>query len=521
MTSRAHRVTDQRARSRNRLSAVIIPLGVAFATLALLAWSAWPVVRPARNVAVVQAVVDRTASPSSEPSPTPKVPDVPIVQAPGWLEAEPFAVAAAALADGVIESIHVLEGDYVEQGDVVAELVREDSELRLRLAEAELAAAESLLASARAERHAAERAWSEPVALERAVETGRASLTEAEAVLAQLPALITAARARRTELTEVADRVRQSTERGATNEIELIVAEQQAEAQRAETAALEARRPILEARVVRLSAELRATERDLELRIEDRRRLDTANAAVAKAEANTARALAARDEAILELDRMVIRSPISGYVQERHKLPGDKAITMMDDPESAHIVHLYDPSRIQVRVDVPLADASHIFVGQSCEVVVDVLPDRAFRGEVLRITHQADLQKNTLQAKVKVLDPEPILRPEMLTRVKFLPPERSDASVSRGSSASASRVLVPTASIDESNGSPRVWLVTQRRNDRGVLSSRLVDVIEHDAEWLAVAGDIQPGALLAVGLDKPREGEAVVIRRAIQEGAGS
>jgi len=520
MTSRNHRVTGPRARSYKRLIAGAIPAGVALATLALLAWSAWPVVRPARGVAVAQAVIDRTLIPASEESPKAPSRAVPTVQAPGWLEAEPFGVAAAALADGVIESIHVLEGDYVERGDIVAELVKEDSQIRLRLAEAVLAAAEATLASAKAEHHAAERAWDEPVELERAVETGRASLAEAEAELAQLPALIAAARATRTELTEIAERVRRSTERGATNEIELIVAEQQAEAQRAETEALEARRPILVARVERLSAERRAAERDLALRIEDRRRLDSAAAAVATAEAEVARATAARDEATLELERMVIRAPISGYVQERYKLPGDKAITMMDDPESAHIVHLYDPSRIQVRVDVPLADASHIYVGQTCEVVVDVLPDHAFRGEVLRVTHQADLQKNTLQAKVKVLDPKPILRPEMLTRVKFLPPARTNGSGASGSAA-APRVLVPAASIDESNGRPRVWIVTQRRNDRGVLSARPVDVLDGDAEWLSVAGDLQPGALLAIGLDRPKEGEAVVIRRVIGEGAES
>lgn len=520
MTSHTHRVGDRPVRPRWRRVAAVIPVAVVLATLTLLAWSAWPVVRPARQVVVAQAVIDRAAVPASEPSPTPQARTFPTVQAPGWLEAEPFGVAAAALADGVIESIHVLEGDYVEQGDVVAELVKENSEIRLRLAEAARTAAEASLASARAEQHAAERVWAEPVGLERAVEAGRASLAEAEAELAQLPALIAAAHAQRTELEEVADRVRQSTERGATNEIELIVAEQRAEAQRAEVESLEARRPILEAQADRLRAELRAAERDLELRIEDRRRLDTAIAGVAMAEADVARALAARDEAVLELDRMVIRAPISGYVQERYKIPGDKAITMMDDPESAHIVHLYDPSRIQVRVDVPLADASHIFVGQQCEVVVDVLPDHVFRGEVLRITHQADLQKNTLQAKVKVLDPEPILRPEMLTRVKFLPTERSSGSSSNDSVAGP-RVLVPTASIDETNGRPRVWLVTQRRNDRGVLAPRSVNVIRGDAEWLTVAGDLQPGALLAIGLDKPREGEAVVIRRAAEQGAGS
>ena len=38
------------------------------------------------------------------------------VQAPGWLEADPFYVACTALADGIVESVLVLEGERVEKG---------------------------------------------------------------------------------------------------------------------------------------------------------------------------------------------------------------------------------------------------------------------------------------------------------------------------------------------------------------------------------------------------------------------
>ncbi len=508
----------ERAGPSTRRLAAVVSLGVALATLALLLWSAWPAIRPAREVSVAQAVMDRAPSGVQERPEAPRV--VPSVQAPGWLEAEPFGVGAAALADGVIESIHVLEGDFVERGEIVAELVREDSELRLRRAEAGVLIAQAEVDRLSAEQRAAERAFDDPVELERAVESGRAALAEAEAELRRLPSLVEAARATRTELDEVAERVRRSAERGASNEIELIVAEQRATAQRAEVESIEARRPVLEARAERLRAELRAAKRDLELRIEDRRRLDTARAALARGEAELERARAARDAATLELERMTIRAPISGYVQRRYKIPGDKVIQMMDDPESAHIVHLYDPSRLQVRVDVPLADASHIFSGQACEVVVDVLPDRAFRGEILRITHQADLQKNTLQAKVRVIDPDPILRPEMLTRVKFLPPSGSPGSTPSGL-GDGSRVRVPARAISEAAGTTRVWLVTQRRSDRGVLASRPVSVVDREGEWVTVEGDLRPGSLLAVGIEEPKEGERVIVRRAAVDGGAS
>jgi hypothetical protein len=94
----------------------------------------------------------------------------------------------------------------------------------------------------------------------------------------------------------------------------------------------------------------------------------------------------------------------------------------MDDPHSNHVVHLYDPAHLQVRVDVPLAEASRVGIGHKARIVVEVLPDRVFQGEVTRIVNEADLQKNTLQVKVRILDPVPELKPEMLARAQFLAP---------------------------------------------------------------------------------------------------
>ena len=47
-------------------------------------------------------------------------------------------------------------------------------------------------------------------------------------------------------------------------------------------------------------------------------------------------------------------------------------------------------------------------------------PTSVFEGEVTRITGEADLQRNTSQAKVRITDPIDQLRPEMLCRVEFL-----------------------------------------------------------------------------------------------------
>ncbi|MEQ8770457.1 MAG: efflux RND transporter periplasmic adaptor subunit [Phycisphaerales bacterium] len=494
-------------RRRSRL-AIAVPIAVAVLTVGVLAWSAWPVIRPARSVEITQAVFDRAAQPAPTTADDPTPPrSSTTVQAAGWLEAEPFYTAAAALADGIVETIEVLEGDYVEKDQVVARLVSEDAELALRRAQADLAAAESALALAEADLRAAQASWDDPVELDRAVESNSAALEESNAELAQLPALIDAARATLGRVEEEFARARESSAQGAATELEVVIARQNVATRRAELAAIEARQPILEARVARLKSELRAAQRDLQLRIDDRRRLDAAHAQVGRTRAAADLARASRDIAALELDRMTVRAPISGYVQTRLKIPGDKAIRMMDSPESAHILHLYDPSRLQVRVDVPLADASHVFVGQRCEVVVEVLPDKTFAGEVLRITHEADLQKNTLQVKVAVTNPDPILRPEMLTRVRFLPESAGGGSSPRSGDARA--VLVPSTAIDTSAGAPRVWLITQRQQTRGVVRPVAIESTPRDDGWASIRGPVQPGALIALPDGSLSDGQAV------------
>lgn len=288
--------------------AVAVPLAVVTLTVLVIAWSAWPTVRPVRSVEVTQAIFDRAEEPPQAGATGDRHAGAgrvgTAVQAPGWLEAEPYYVAAAALADGVVEHIDALEGDRVTTGQVIARLVSIDAELKLSSAEAELAVAEAELALAEAELRAAETDWSEPVERERAVEAGRASLAESEAEVAQLPSLIAAARATLVQYEEELSRAERSRAGQAATELEVIVARQRVAAQRATVESLEAMAPLLAARSERLRADLRAAERNLALRIEERRRLDAARASVGKARGAVERARSARDEAALELEQI-------------------------------------------------------------------------------------------------------------------------------------------------------------------------------------------------------------------------
>jgi multidrug efflux pump subunit AcrA (membrane-fusion protein) len=58
--------------------------------------------------------------------------------------------------------------------------------------------------------------------------------------------------------------------------------------------------------------------------------------------------------------------------------------------------------------------------GQEVEIRSEVVGGRVTKGTVLRVQRESDLLKNTLQVKVKLVDPDPLLRPETLCRARFL-----------------------------------------------------------------------------------------------------
>jgi HlyD family secretion protein len=374
---------------------VLLPTGLLLAFTGALAWASRDTLFPGRAVTGVRVAV-RSGGAASGPV---------AAQAAGWVEADPFPILVTALADGVVSEVPVLEGQVVAAGDVVARLVPDDARLSLERATATAQAA-------RAERDAAEREWNNPVERTRAVAVSRARRAAARAAVDAAAADVHAADAKVREGEERLRRERAEVAGGALPEFTAIETGLRLEAERAALAAAKAAAAGAAADLEEAAAEEEAAARGLELRIEEARRREATRAAAAEAEA-------AEAEARLRLHRMDVRAPAAGVVQRRTATPGAKLLLDMDDPLSATAAILYDPARLQVRADVPLADAAKVGVGQTAEIRVEVLPDRVFRGEVTRVVPEADIQKNTLQVKVRLHEPAPELRPEMLARVAF------------------------------------------------------------------------------------------------------
>lgn len=293
-----------------------------------------------------------------------------LFQASGWIEPDPLPVKATALVNGVIDTVHVLEGQQVSKGEPLATLVDADARLALAAAEQE---------------HRMRKA---------AHEAQVAAIGSARRKLDSAKAIVEAARTLQEEADDQNSRISELGP-GAIAESEIVSARLRLDRERLQTLAAEAISGEAEAEVARMELEAKVKE------------------------AEAAAAAVAVDQAKLALERTRIVSPVDGRVLRLLAAPGQKKMLAMDDTDSSTIAILYQPDHLQVRVDVPLADAAGLSVGQAAKIRCSLLPDRVFAGEVTRITGEADLQRNTLQAKVRILDPVDQLRPEMLCRVEF------------------------------------------------------------------------------------------------------
>lgn len=425
---------------------MVLPSAIVVVTLGIVGFSARDLMLPVTDVKVAPVI--------AKFDPVRNAGARVVVQAPGWVEADPFPVAVSALTDGVVKEVLVLEGDRVAAGQVVARLVDDDAKIALSQADAHLAEEQARLTSALARQKEAEANWKNPIELQRACNSQTAQLSEKRAELVRWPAEVAREKAAAVALKADYDRIAPLYEAGRASEIEYIRARQAFEVQQAEVEKAQLRKPIIEAQIAVIEAELTAALKQLELRIVDTRAVADAAAEADRARAVVGRARAMRDAAALTLERMNVRAPVDGVVMERLVEPGSKLMRNMDNAQSAQAVRLYDPGKLQVRVDVPLADAAKVGVGQSAEIVVDVLPDRVFAGRVSRVAHQADVQKNTLQVKVAIEAPIAAIKPEMLARARFL----GLPTGSQGSAGAAQALYGPARAMHNDSDGQFVWL---------------------------------------------------------------
>jgi HlyD family secretion protein len=266
-------------------------------------------------------------------------------------------------ANGIIKEIKVEAGNFVTEGQILAELDKENLSARLREARAALMSAESMLTAAQAEMNK-------------------------NKIEADSPDV---AFARRN-----VDRVEKLYKSG-------LVSQQEAD---------DARRPLEQAENRQHVA---------------RSQLSVSQARIAQAEAGVAQAKATVERAEEELNNATIRSPIRGVVLSRDVEIGSPVSSILNMGSAATLVMvLGDISQVYVRGKVDEADIGLVRLDQPARIKVETFKDKQFEGHVTQISPMGAEKDNVVsfEVKVSINNPGGELRANMTANAEIILEER-------------------------------------------------------------------------------------------------
>lgn len=479
---------------RRWLSRYLLPLSLMLGFVALLVVAAGDRLIPARSVTVIPVVVKRAELMQS---------GTPLFQAPGWIEPRPTAISVAAMTPGVLDELMVVAGQTVKKGEPIARLVSVDAELDLEQTKNTLRIREGELDRVQAELAAAKVRFENPVHLRVQSAEARSTLAKSETELNKLPFLIEAAESNvRYALSSMEGK---QSAKGSISENTIARAVHDHAVAKTNYMELLQRQPNLIRETNALREVVATLERQLELLVEETRQLREAEAKVRSAEAYRDEARVQVRQAELALARCTVQAPIEGRILRLIASPGSRVMGLESTAgqSSSTVVEMYDPQNLQVRIDVRLEDVPMVTRGQAVEIET-ASSSRVCHGQVLQVTSSANIQKNTLEVKVELLEPPETVSPEMLVTATFLAPQNKE---SQDPGRYAERIFVPGSLIQSRDNKPFVWIIDENSTSQ----ARTVQMGGTSSDDLV---EIQSGLkvtdrLITSGLDDARNGAKV------------
>ena len=185
----------------------------------------------------------------------------------------------------------------------------------------------------------------------------------------------------------------------------------------------------------------------------------------AEAQLKAARARVAQIR--INMTDMTVRAPFDGTIATKNTEVGEviSSVTLgqvSGTLPAGAICTIVDLNTLEVVADVNEGSIGQLSEGQPAEVTVDAFPNRKWRGVLRQIIPTADRAKAIVQVKVKIMNPDARLLPEMSATASFLQTERSDS---------------------ELREPPRIWLPSSALSDGRVA---VVDANRHIA-WRRVS----------------------------------
>jgi HlyD family secretion protein len=154
------------------------------------------------------------------------------------------------------------------------------------------------------------------------------------------------------------------------------------------------------------------------------------------------------DYAETQLSNTIIKAPVTGTILERAVEKGEFVTTSFvgDKGAKGYVVSLADLDDLQVELDIAQQDFAKLHGKQRGIITVDAFADRKYDGFIYEVAPEANRQKATVQVKVKVVNPDDHLRPEMNSSVAFLADDQPKSSAAANAEPV---ILIPSNAIKD------------------------------------------------------------------------
>jgi RND family efflux transporter MFP subunit len=177
---------------------------------------------------------------------------------------------------------------------------------------------------------------------------------------------------------------------------------------------------------------------------------DAAQARHDRVVAQIAASNAAVQAAEVALENTYIRAPFDGTVLTKNADVGEVVAPFAAGASSrVAVVTMADMASLEVEADVSESNITRISLRQPCEITLDAYPDQRYQGFVHKIVPTADRAKATVLTKVRFVNRDERVLPEMSAKVHFLPKQDTVRTTS----------TVPVLAVDSA-------VIVRRNNER-------------------------------------------------------
>lgn len=172
----------------------------------------------------------------------------------------------------------------------------------------------------------------------------------------------------------------------------------------------------------------------------------------------------------------IVKAPIGGYVI-------DKAVVRDETLPEQHneaIFTIAELDKVWVLADVYESDIARVKEGMTAEVTTLSYPDKVFHGRVDKIMNMLDPRTRTMRIRITLPNPEVMLKPEMIARVRLVYLE--DRSLP----------AIPAQAVINDNDRDQVMVFKDRMN----IETRKVRIDRSTGRTTWVAEGLQPGEVI-------------------------